>query len=48
MKKILAHLDDVMGPEMGGEIRGIANYWNIDVGVILGMNILYETRKVVL
>ena len=43
---ILANLDNVMGPEMGAEMRGIANYWNIDVGIILGINIMYETRKV--
>lgn len=35
-----------MGNEVGEEIRGIADYWNIDVGIILGMNIIYEARKV--
>ena len=46
VSKILANLNAVMGNEVGEEIRGIADYWNIDVGIILGMNIIYETRKV--
>ena len=46
VKKILANLDVVMGKEFGEEIRGIANYWNINVGIIIGMNILAETRRV--
>jgi len=39
-------MDEVMGNEIGEEIQGIANYWNVNVGIILGMNILYEIRKV--
>lgn len=35
-----------MGKEFGEEIRGIADYWNIDVGIVVGMNILAETRRV--
>ena len=46
MKKILADLDVVMGKEYGEEIRGISNYWGIDIGIIVGMNILTETRRV--
>ena len=46
VKKILANLDKVMGNEFGEEIRGIADYWNIDVGIIVGMNIIPETRRV--
>ena len=46
MNKILTDLDEVMGNESGEEIRGIAAYWDVDVGIILGMNILYEMRKV--
>lgn len=46
MNRIWANLDGVMGNEIGEEIRGIAAYWDIDVGIILGMNILYEERKV--
>ena len=46
VKKILANLDVVMGKEFGEEIRGIASYWNIDVGIVIGMNILPETRRV--
>lgn len=43
---MLANLDKVMGSDSGEEIRGIAAYWDVDVGIILGMNILYEMRKV--
>lgn len=46
VNKIWAHLNEVMGNEFGEEIHGIADYWGINVGIILGMNILYETRKV--
>lgn len=45
VNRIWANLDGVMGNEIGEEIRGIAAYWDIDVGIILGMNILYEERK---
>lgn len=48
VNKILANLNAVMGNDIGEEIRGIAEYWNIDVGIILGMNIIYEARKVIL
>lgn len=46
VKRILSELDVVMGKEFGEEIRGIADYWNIDVGIVVGMNILAETRRV--
>ena len=46
MNKILTNLDEVVGNESDEEIRGIAAYWDVDVGIILGMNILYEMRKV--
>lgn len=44
--KILGDLNKVAGNDLSEEIRGIAIYWDIDPGVIVGMNILYETRKV--
>lgn len=46
VSKILAELNAVMGHEIGEEIHGIADYWDIDVGIIAGLNIIYETRKV--
>ena len=46
VKRVLKNLDKVMGNEFFEEIHGIAEFWNIDVGIIVGMNIIPETRRV--
>jgi len=42
----MGDLRKIVGEELSEEIKGIARYWNVDVGVILGMNLMYEFRKV--
>ena len=46
VKRVLGSLHKIVGQEFSEEIKGIAEYWNVDVGVILGMNLMYEFRKV--
>ena len=42
----MANFDSLMG-ELGQELRGIAEYWGIDLGLIVGLNLSYEMRRVV-
>lgn len=41
----MANFDDLMG-ELGEELRGIAEYWGIDLGLLVGLNLSYELRRV--
>ena len=41
----MAVLDDLLG-ELGEEMRSIANYWQIDLGIVVSLNFAYELRKV--
>ena len=41
----MSDLDYLLG-ELGEEMRGIAEYWRVDLGVIVGLNFAYELRRV--
>jgi len=41
----MANFDGLMG-ELGQELRGIAEYWGIDLGLLVGLNLSYELRRV--
>lgn len=43
----MANFDDLMG-ELGEELRGIAEYWSIDLGLLVGLNLSYELRRVMI
>lgn len=42
----MENFDDLMG-ELGEELRGIAEYWGIDLGLLVGLNLSYELRRVI-
>lgn len=44
LEKIMGRLDDILG-EVGGELRGVAKAFGIDLGIIVGLNFAYELRK---
>ena len=41
----MTNFDSLMG-ELGEELRGIADYWGIDLGLLVGLNLSYELRRV--
>ena len=41
----MADLDHYLG-ELGEEMRAIAEYWGVDLGIIVGLNFAYELRRV--
>ena len=43
----MANFDNLMG-ELGEELCGIANYWGIDLGLLVGLNLSYELRRVMI
>jgi len=45
LESIMANFDNLMG-ELGQELKGIAEYWGIDLGLIVGLNLSYEMRRV--
>ena len=45
LEKIMASFDSHLG-ELGEEMKSIADYWGIDLGVIVGLNFAYEMRRV--
>lgn len=45
LDKIAADLDGLLG-ELGLEMRAIADYWKVDLGIIVTLNFAYELRKV--
>lgn len=38
-------VDGYLG-ELGQEMKGVADYWNVDLGVVVGLNLIYELRRV--
>ena len=45
LDKIATNLDGLLG-ELGQEMRAIADYWKVDLGIIVTLNFAYELRKV--
>ena len=45
LEAIMAELDHYLG-ELGEEMRGISEYWGVDLGIIVGLNFAYELRRV--
>ena len=45
LKVIMADLDGYMG-ELGQEMRAIADYMEVDLGVVVTLNFAYELRRV--
>ena len=45
LEEIMAELDHYLG-ELGEEMRGISEYWGVDLGIIVGLNFAYELRRV--
>ena len=45
LDKILSVLDHFLG-ELGEEMRGISEYWGVDLGIVVGLNFAYELRRV--
>jgi len=42
---LMADLDGFLG-ELGQEMRAVADYWQIDLGIIVALNFAYELRRV--
>ena len=42
---ITADLDGLLG-DLGKEMRSIADYWKIDLGIVVSLNFAYELRRV--
>ena len=38
-------IDGYLG-ELGREMKGVAEYWNVDLGIVVGLNLIYELRRV--
>lgn len=51
-KEMLAVIEVIMGDvdgylgELGKEMRGVAEYWQVDLGIVVGINLIYELRRV--
>ena len=45
LEKIGADLDGLLG-DLGKEMRAIADYWQIDLGIVVSLNFAYELRRV--
>ena len=45
MKKLMADLDGFFG-ELGQEMRAIADYFKLDLGIVVSLNFAYELRRV--
>ena len=45
VKVVMASFDDLLG-EIGQELKGIAEYWKVDLGLVVGLNFAYEFRRV--
>ena len=41
----MTNFDSLMGG-LGEELHGIAEYWGIDLGLLIGLNLSYELRRV--
>ena len=42
---VMGSIDGLLG-EVGQELKGIAEYWKVDVGLVVGLNYAYEFRMV--
>ncbi len=45
LKVLMADLNGYFG-ELGQEMRGIADYWEVDLGVVVSLNLAYVLRRV--
>jgi N-acylethanolamine-hydrolysing acid amidase len=45
LEKIMASFDAHLG-ELGEEMKSIADYWGIDLGIVVGLNFAYEMRRI--
>ena len=45
LEEIMSDLDRYLG-ELGEEMRGISEYWGVDLGIVVGLNFAYELRRV--
>lgn len=45
IEKIAADLDGLLG-DLGKEMKSIADYWQIDLGIVVSLNFAYELRRV--
>ena len=45
VKVVMASFDELLG-EVGEELKGIADYWKVDLGLVVGLNFAYEFRRV--
>ena len=43
--KLMGNLDGYFG-ELGEEMEAIANYLDIDLGIVVSLNLAYELRRV--
>jgi len=45
LEMLMTDLDGFLG-ELGQEMRAVADYWQIDLGIIVALNFAYELRRV--
>ena len=45
VEKLMADLDGFFG-ELGQEMRAIADYFKLDLGIVVSLNFAYELRRV--
>lgn len=45
LEKIGADLDALLG-DLGKEMKSVADYWKIDLGIVVSLNFAYELRRV--
>ena len=45
LKVLMADLDGYFG-ELGQEMKAIADYWEVDLGIVVSLNLAYVLRRV--
>ena len=45
VKVVMRDIDGYLG-ELGREMKGVADYWGLDLGIVVGLNLIYELRRV--
>ncbi len=45
LKVVMGDLDGYLG-ELGEEMRAIADYWEVDIGIVVSLNFAYVLRRV--
>ncbi len=45
LRVIMGDLDGYLG-ELGEEMRAIADYWDVDIGIVVALNFAYVLRRV--